>query len=45
MMALAGPQIVAGGASVPPANAGLPISRTIMNGVLGVVGGCHAEAP
>jgi hypothetical protein len=44
MMAVAGPGIVSGGASAPPALAALPTSRTITNGVLSVLGGTHAEA-
>jgi hypothetical protein len=43
--AIAGPQIVAGGASAPPALTAHPRLRTITNGVLGIVGGSHAEAP
>jgi hypothetical protein len=39
MMAIAGPQIVAGGASAPPALGALPTSRTITNGVLAIVEG------
>jgi hypothetical protein len=44
MMAIAGLQIAAGGALAPPALTALPTSRTITNGVLGIVGGSHAEA-
>jgi hypothetical protein len=44
-MAIAGLEIVAGGASAPPALTALPTSRTITNRVLGIVGGSHAEAP
>jgi len=41
-MAIAGPEIVTGGALAPPA----PhlTSRTITNGVLSLLGGAHAEA-
>ena len=45
MMAIAGLQIIAGGTSAPPALTALPTSRTITNGVLGIVGVGHAEAP
>jgi hypothetical protein len=45
MMANAGSQFVAGGASPPPALAALPTSRTITNGVLAILGGYRAEAP
>jgi len=44
-MAIAGLQIVAGGASAPPALSTHPTSRTITNGVLGIAGGNHVEAP
>jgi hypothetical protein len=44
-MAIAGLQIVAGGISAPPAFTARPKSRTITNGVLGIVGGNHVEAP
>ena len=43
MMAFAGPQIVAGGASAPPALKPHPSSRTITDGVLARVEGGHAE--
>ena len=45
MMAIAGPEIAAGGASAPPALTTPPKSRTITNGVLAVLGGCRVEAP
>jgi hypothetical protein len=45
MMAIAGLQIVAGGASAPPALTARPTSRPITNGVLSIVGGIHAYAP
>jgi hypothetical protein len=45
VMAFASPEIVAGGASAPPALTALPTSQTITNGVLAVVGNSHAEAP
>jgi hypothetical protein len=44
-MAIAGLEIVAGGASAPPALTAHPTARTITNGVLAIVGGSHAEAP
>jgi hypothetical protein len=43
-MAIAGPEIVAGGALAPPALQPHPTSRTITNGVLSLLGGAHAEA-
>jgi hypothetical protein len=43
-MAIAGTEIVAGGALAPPALLPLPTSRTITNGVLSLLGGAHAEA-
>ena len=45
MMAIAGLQIVAGGASAPPALAPHPTPRTITNGVLARLEGGHAETP
>jgi hypothetical protein len=45
VMAIADLQMAAGGVSAPPALTPLPTSRTITNGVLGIVGGSHAEAP
>lgn len=45
MMAIAGPQIVTGGASAPPALQSSPMSRTITDGVLARVEGGHAKAP
>jgi hypothetical protein len=45
MMAIAGLQIVAGGASAPPALTALAMSRTITNRVLARLGGWRAEAP
>jgi hypothetical protein len=42
VMAIAGLEIVAGGASVPPAFKAPPMSRTITNGVLGRVEAGHA---
>ena len=44
MMAIAGPEIAAGGASAPPALTTPPKSRTITNGVLAVLGGRGGEA-
>jgi hypothetical protein len=44
MKAIAGPEIVAGGASAPPALTAVPTSRTITNGVLNLLGGARAEA-
>jgi hypothetical protein len=44
MMAIAGPEIVTGGASAPPALLALPMPRTITDGVLSLLGGAHAEA-
>jgi hypothetical protein len=44
VIAIAGLEIVTGGASAPPALLALPMSRTITNGVLGSVEGAHAEA-
>lgn len=43
MIAIAGPQIVTGGASAPPALQHHPASRTITDGVLAIVEGGHAE--
>jgi hypothetical protein len=43
MMALAGPQIVTGGASAPPALQPRPTLRTITDGVLARGAGGHAE--
>jgi hypothetical protein len=43
-MAIAGLQIVAGGASAPPALQPLSISRTITNGFAAPVEGGHAKA-
>jgi hypothetical protein len=43
MMAFAGPQIVAGGASAPPALNPYAAPRTITDGVLARVEGGHAE--
>jgi hypothetical protein len=45
VIAIAGPQIVAGGVSAPPALYPHPMWRTITNGVLGLVGGSDVEAP
>jgi hypothetical protein len=45
MMAIASPQTDAGGVSAPPALTAHPTSRTMTNGVLGIVGGNHVEAP
>src|SRR4051812_426224 len=45
MMALAGPQIVTGGASAPPALQPTLMPRTITDGALARVEGGHAEAP
>ena len=45
MMAFAGPQIVTGGASAPPALDPPSRPRTITNGVLAFLGGGNAEAP
>ena len=44
MIAIAGPEIVTGGASAPPALQPHPTSRTITDGVLSFLGGAHAEA-
>ena len=44
LMTIAGPQIVAGGASAPSALPPHPMSRTITDGVLARVEGDHAEA-
>ena len=44
LMTIAGPQIVAGGASAPSALHLHPMSRTITDGVLARVEGGHAEA-
>ena len=44
MMAIAGLEIVAGGASAPPALHPHPTSRTITDGFLGRVGGGHGES-
>ena len=44
MIAIAGPEIVTGGALAPPALQPHPTSRTITNGVLGFVEASHAEA-
>jgi hypothetical protein len=43
-MAIAGTEIVAGGALAPPAPRPYPTSRTITNGGLRLLGGAHAEA-
>ena len=43
-MAIAGPQILAGGVYAPPALTPLPTSRTITNGVLAFLEGADAEA-
>jgi hypothetical protein len=44
MIAIAGTQIVTGGASAPPALPALPELRTITNGVLSFLEGAHAKA-
>jgi hypothetical protein len=44
MIAIAGLQIVTGGASAPPALRARPTSRTITDGVLARVEAGHAEA-
>ena len=44
-MAIAGLQIVTGGASAPPALEPHDMQRTITNGVLARVEGGHAETP
>jgi hypothetical protein len=44
VIAIAGLEIVTGGASAPPALLPRLTSRTITNGVLGLLGGAHAEA-
>jgi hypothetical protein len=44
-MAIAGTEIVAGGALAPLALHPYPTSRTITNGVLALLGGGDAEAP
>ena len=45
MIAIAGLQIVTGGASAPPALKPHATPRTITDGVLAFLEGCHAEAP
>lgn len=44
-MAIAGPEIVAGGGSASPALQPHPTRRTITDGVLAHVEGGHAETP
>jgi hypothetical protein len=45
MMAIAGTEIVTGGASAPPALNPHPMPRTITDGVLARAEGGHAKAP
>jgi hypothetical protein len=45
LVAIAGPQIVTGGASAPPALNPHSTPRTMANGVLARVEGGHAETP
>ena len=44
MIAIAALEIVTGGASAPPALQPHPMSRTITNGVLSLLGGAHVQA-
>jgi len=44
VMAIAGLQIVTGGASAPPAFQPAPMSRTITDGIQGSLGDAHAKA-
>ncbi len=44
MIAIAGPEIITGGALAPPALQPRPMSRTITDRVLSLLGGANAKA-